>query len=86
VNISDKVYQPRMKNTKNSPKEQASAHAPKVKTKATVIRASVRFLSYLHRFGIFFSHCPGASRLGIARSHPVLPEQYPATPVPVAFV
>jgi len=75
-----------MKNTRNSPKEQASAHAPKVKTKATLMRASVRFPSYLHGFGIFVSHYPGASRWEIASSHPVLPEQCPAAPVTVAFV
>ena len=75
-----------MKNTKESPKEQASAHAPKVKTKATLTRGSARFHSYLHGFGIFFSHCPGASRWGIAPSDAVLPEQCPAAPETVAFV
>jgi hypothetical protein len=86
VNISEKRYQPTMKNTKSSPKEQASAHAPKVKMKATLMRASVRFPSYLHGFGNFFPHCPGGSRWGIAPYHPVLPEQCPAAPVTVAFV
>ncbi len=75
-----------MKNPRNSPKEQASAHAPKVQTKATLIRGSVRFPSYLHGFGIFFPHRPGASRWGIAPSRPGLPEQRPAAPVPVTFV
>jgi hypothetical protein len=75
-----------MKNTRNSPKEQASTRTPKVKTKATLMRASVRFPSYLQGFGIFFSHCPGASRWGIAPSHPVLPEQRPSAQVTVAFV
>jgi hypothetical protein len=75
-----------MKNTGNSPKEQASAQAPKVKTKATLMRAAVRFPSYLHGFGIFVSPYPGTSRWEIASSHSVLPEQRPVAPVTVAFV
>jgi hypothetical protein len=49
-------------------------------------RASVRFASYLHVFGIFYLHFRGGSRWGIDPFHLGFSEQFPTTPASVAFV
>jgi hypothetical protein len=75
-----------MNNTKSSPKEQLSTHARQVEVTGTLKRASVRFPSYLHVFGIFVQHFHGGSRWGLALFHLSLSEQFPTAQASVAFV
>jgi hypothetical protein len=86
VNISEKVSAARMNNTKGSPEQRLIARASQVEARVTLKRESVRFPSYLHVFGIFFSHFNGTPHWGIGQSHLDFSEQFSTTPATVAFV
>jgi len=86
VNIPEKLLAATMNNTKSSPKEQSSGYARQVEAKATLKRAFVRFPSYLHVFGIFFSHFHSGLRWRIAASQVGVSKRFPKARASMAFV